>query len=139
MSFLRLFNRFVLRALWQEKARSAVATFGIGIGVAVMIAIRLANVSVTETFRAAVDSVSGNTSLRIRGVSGRFNEQLFAQLRQRLSGVGIGPRVEVAVYSKRLLQHRLRFVVLAFDPQQVTEHVQAAAEKPRRFLRVVVE
>ena len=45
-----------------------------------MIAIRLANVSVTETFKAAVDSVGGKTSLRIRGTAGRFDEQLFADL-----------------------------------------------------------
>ena len=64
MSFLRLFNRFILRALLREKTRSIVAALGVGLGVAVMLAIRLANISVTETFRAAVDSVSGNTSVQ---------------------------------------------------------------------------
>ncbi len=53
---------------------------GVALGVAVMIAIRLANVSVTDTFQAAVDSVGGNTSLRIRGTAGRFDETLFADL-----------------------------------------------------------
>ena len=80
MSFLRLFNQFVLRALLREKTRSAVAATGVALGVAVMIAIRLANLSVTDSFRAAVDSVGGNTSLRIRGTAGRFDEQLFAEL-----------------------------------------------------------
>lgn len=80
MSFLRLCNRFVLRALLRERMRSLVAALGIGLGVAVMIAIRLANVSVTETFRAAVDSVGGASSLRIRGTAGRFEEHLFAEL-----------------------------------------------------------
>ncbi|MBJ42106.1 MAG: hypothetical protein CMJ80_02210 [Planctomycetaceae bacterium] len=66
--------------MWREKTRSIVAALGVGLGVAVMLAIRLANVSVTETFRAAVDSVSGNASLRIRGVAGQFDERLFAEL-----------------------------------------------------------
>ncbi len=78
--FLRLCNRFILRALLREKTRSTVAALGVGLGVAVMIAIRLANISVTDTFRAAVDSVGGKTSLRIRGIGGRFDEQLFAEL-----------------------------------------------------------
>jgi putative ABC transport system permease protein len=78
--FLRLCNQFIFRALLREKGRSLVAVLGIGLGVAVIVAIRLANVSVTETFRAAVDSVGGNTSLRVRGVAGRFDERLFADL-----------------------------------------------------------
>ena len=80
MFFLRLYNRFVLRALLREKARSVVAATGVALGVAVMVAIRLANISVTEAFNAAVDSVSGNASLQIRGTAGRFDEQLFADL-----------------------------------------------------------
>ena len=94
MTFLRLCNRFILRALWREKTRSTVAALGIGLGVAVMIAIRLANISVTETFRAAVDSVGGNASLRIRGSGGRFDEQLFAEL-DAIRGYGqLSPVIE---------------------------------------------
>ena len=66
MFFLRLYNRFVLRALLREKTRSAVAVIGVALGVGVMVAIRLANSSVTETFRAAVDSVGINLSLSRR-------------------------------------------------------------------------
>ncbi len=80
MSFLSLFQSFILRALWREKIRSLVAALGIALGVAVMLAIRLANFSVTETFEAAVDSVSGNTSLRIRGTAGRFDERKLIEL-----------------------------------------------------------
>lgn len=80
MPFLKLFRRFILRALMREKARSAVATIGIALGVAVVVAIRLANSSVVDTFRAAIDSVSGNASLRIRGETGRFDELRFPEL-----------------------------------------------------------
>ncbi|MDG1896020.1 MAG: ABC transporter permease [Fuerstiella sp.] len=94
MSFPRLFNQFVLRALLREKTRTTIAALGVGLGVAVMIAIRLANVSVTETFRAAVDSVGGNTSLRIRGAAGRFDEQLFAALDPIRSYGHLSPVIE---------------------------------------------
>ena len=80
MSFLSLLRSFILRSLWKEKVRSVVAALGIALGVAVMVAIRLANSSVTETFQAAVDSVSGNASLRIRGTSGRFDELKLTKL-----------------------------------------------------------
>ncbi len=80
MPFLRLCSRFLFRALVREKMRNAVAIAGVALGVAVMVAIRLANVSVTETFSAAVDSVSGNASLRIVGPAGRFDEKLFDDL-----------------------------------------------------------
>jgi putative ABC transport system permease protein len=80
MQFLRLFERFILRALVREKVRSGVAALGIALGVAVFTAVRLANQSVGETFAAAVSSVSGQASVRIRGVSGRFDEQLLKRM-----------------------------------------------------------
>ena len=58
MALLNLFRQFILRALLREKTRSTVAVTGMALGVAVMVAVRLANVSVTETFEAAVDSVA---------------------------------------------------------------------------------
>jgi len=80
MSLLRLFRQFILRALLREKARSATAAAGMALGVAVMIAVRLANTSVTDTFEVAVDSVSGEASLRIRGTSGPFDELQLREL-----------------------------------------------------------
>lgn len=80
MGFYKLFQQFILRSIWSEKIRSIVAIVGIALGVAVMVAIQLANRSVTDTFRAAVDSVGGEASLRIRGVAGRFDEELIKQL-----------------------------------------------------------
>ena len=56
------------------------AAADVGLGVAVMLAVSLANLSVTDTFRAAVDSVSGNTSVRIHSTAGRFDERPFADL-----------------------------------------------------------
>ena len=85
---------FILRALLREKIRSAVAVSGIAAGVAVMLAIRLANVGVTETFKAAIDSVSGQASLRIRGAAGRFDELRLRELDWIRTQGQISPVVE---------------------------------------------
>ena len=53
------FRQFILRAMMREKGRAAIVLLRIALGVAVMIAIRVANRSVTDSFRAAVDSVGG--------------------------------------------------------------------------------
>jgi putative ABC transport system permease protein len=79
-NFAILFRQFILRAMWREKARAVIVMAGISLGVAVMIAIRLANRSATDSFRAAVDSVGGAATLRIRGSGGRFDELLLRDL-----------------------------------------------------------
>jgi len=58
----------------REKVRATVSVLGITLGVAVIVAIRMANQSVTESFRTAVESVSGQTSASITGVTGRLDE-----------------------------------------------------------------
>lgn len=78
--FATIFRQFILRALWREKTRTAVALLGIALGVAVALSIRLANRSAMDSFRAAVDYLGGEASLRIRGLGGRFDERLLANL-----------------------------------------------------------
>jgi putative ABC transport system permease protein len=78
--FVRLFRQFILRALVQEKMRSAITVLGISLGVSVAVAIRLANAGALESFRAATDSVAGETSIQITGSAGRFDEMLLADL-----------------------------------------------------------
>ncbi len=80
ISYLRLFSQFILRALAREKMRSAITALGISLGVGVAIAIRLANASALESFRAATDSIAGETSIQITGNAGRFDEMLLADL-----------------------------------------------------------
>src|SRR4030095_11426446 len=79
--FVRLFRQFILRALVQEKMRSAITVLGISLGVSVAVAIRLANAGALESFRAATDSVAGETSIQITGSAGRFDEMLLPDLR----------------------------------------------------------
>jgi putative ABC transport system permease protein len=73
-AYFRLFRQFILRALVREKLRSSVTAFGISLGVGVMIAIRLANASALDSFKAATQSIAGETSIQITGVAGRFDE-----------------------------------------------------------------
>jgi putative ABC transport system permease protein len=75
-----LFRQFILRALAREKLRSGITALGISLGVAVVVAIRLANASSLESFRAATESMAGETSIQITGTAGRFDEMLLAEL-----------------------------------------------------------
>src|SRR5262245_31588630 len=76
--YLSLYRRFILRPLLRDRLRSIVTVTGIGLGVAVMLAIRIANRSSLESFRAATYSIVGETSLQISGSAGPFDEMLFA-------------------------------------------------------------
>lgn len=78
--FVALFKQFILRALIRDRVRAGVTALGISLGVGVMIAIRLANTSALESFRAATESVAGETSIQIRGAAGRFDELMIADL-----------------------------------------------------------
>lgn len=77
MKFPKLFRQFIIRALSRQRGRSAIAVLGVALGVAVMVSIRQANVGITESFRTAVQSVSGTADLQIVSVGGgRFDESL---------------------------------------------------------------
>jgi putative ABC transport system permease protein len=80
LSHWTLFRQFILRALAREKLRSGITALGISLGVAVVIAIRFANASSLESFRAATESIAGETSIHITGTAGRFDEMLLAEL-----------------------------------------------------------
>ena len=79
-AYFKLFRQFILRALAREKLRSVVTALGISLGVGVTIAIRLANASALESFRAATESMAGETSVQITGTAGRFDELLLGDL-----------------------------------------------------------
>ncbi|HYP29141.1 MAG TPA: FtsX-like permease family protein [Blastocatellia bacterium] len=79
-AYSRLFKQFILRGLARERARSGITVLGISLGVGVLIAIRLANLSALESFRAATASVAGETSIQITGAAGRFDERLLKDL-----------------------------------------------------------
>src|SRR5262252_5110050 len=78
--FPKLFRQFIWRKVIREKLRSLITVLGISLGVGVAVAIRLANVGALESFRAATDSVAGETSIEITGSAGRFDEMLLGGL-----------------------------------------------------------
>src|SRR6185436_345990 len=79
-AYFRLFKQFILRAIARERARSAITVLGISLGVGVMIAIRMANASSLESFKAAGESIAGETSIQITGAAGRFDESILRDL-----------------------------------------------------------
>src|SRR5260221_7032004 len=64
-SWVRLFNRFILRRLLREPLRSATTALGVALGVAVVVAIQLTNASSIAGFETALNTVSGRASLEI--------------------------------------------------------------------------
>ncbi len=79
-AYFKLFRQFILRALARNPLRSGITILGISLGVAVMIAIRLANASSLDSFRAATEQIAGETALQITGTAGRFDELLLRDL-----------------------------------------------------------
>jgi putative ABC transport system permease protein len=79
-AYFRLFKQFILRALAREKLRSSFTALGVALGVGVMIAIRLANASALDSFKAATEAIAGETSIQILGAAGRFDEMKLREL-----------------------------------------------------------
>ena len=77
---MRLFYWFIVRQLRREPLRSGATVAGIAVGIAVVVAIQLANASSVLGFRAALDAVSGQTSLEIRGAGIGVDEGQLAEL-----------------------------------------------------------
>ncbi len=77
---MRLFRTIILRHLVAEKLRTATTIVGIAMGVALIVAVRLTNASSVRGFQAALELVSGRTSLEIVGAGGAFDEALVQNL-----------------------------------------------------------
>jgi len=77
---MRLFRWFIVRQIRREPLRSAATAAGVALGVAVVIAIRFANASSVRGFEAALDAVSGRTSLEIAAPGAGMDEMRLADL-----------------------------------------------------------
>ena len=78
--YAKLFRQFIIRSLAREKLRTSLIILGISLGVGVMVAVRLANSSALASFRAATESIAGETTLEITGITGRFAELILRDL-----------------------------------------------------------
>lgn len=121
-SFLLLFGPLILRALVRQKVRTAVAILGMALGVATMLAVRMANTSVTASFRSAVESLSGDVSLSILGSAGAFDERLAAELGWLTDFGTVSPVLET--------------VVLLPDPSRENHH-PGIGQLPGELVRVL--
>ena len=77
---MSLFRWFILRSLRGDLPRTAVTVAGVAVGIAVVVAIRLANASSVLGFEAALNAMSGRTSLEIAGAGSGVDEALLAEL-----------------------------------------------------------
>ena len=88
-----LFFRLIVRPLGREPARTALTTFAVALGVAVVVAIHLAGEAATGSFRASLESLTGEADFEISAVGG-LNEKLLADLTALPYPFRFSPRVE---------------------------------------------
>lgn len=91
---MRLFRTVILRHLLAERRRAATTVVGIALGIAVIVAVRLTNVSSVRGFAAALELVSGRTSLEVVGATGSFDELLLRGLEWLRSYGDVSPIID---------------------------------------------
>ena len=85
----------LLGPVWQNKGRLAVAVLAIALGVALGYAVQLINQSALGEFAQALQTLSGDADLTVRGPRAGFDESLYPQI-ARLPEVAVAsPMVEV--------------------------------------------
>ncbi len=105
MGRLFLFYRLMLRPLLQEPARAALTILAVTLGVAVVLAIDLAGAAATGSFRASIETLTGDNDLEIVATGG-VPESLVGTLATLPYSIRISPRVEdsaVIVATKQTL------------------------------------
>ena len=75
-----LFRTFIVRALLQQRLRSAVTVASLAVGVGVVVAIQLANASSVRGFETALEAIAGRTSLEITSPGGALDETRLVEL-----------------------------------------------------------
>ncbi len=70
-----------LRHLFREK-RNWLTLIGVALGISVFVSIRIANLSVLNTYQQSVDAFAGKTTLEVVGRSGAMDETILALFRQ---------------------------------------------------------
>ena len=85
----------LLAPVWQNQGRLAVAVLAIALGVALGYAVQLVNQSALGEFEQALQTLSGDADLTIRGPRAGFDQTLYPRIAQ-LPGVAVAsPMIEV--------------------------------------------
>lgn len=88
--------RWLLAGEWRaHPLRSGIAVLAIAVGVALGFAIHLINSAALNEFSAAVQTLSGQADLQVRGTQTWFDENLYPQLAQHPAVATASPVVEI--------------------------------------------
>jgi putative ABC transport system permease protein len=93
MGRMLLFYRLMLRPLLKEPARAALTILAVTLGVAVVLAIDLAGVAATGSFRASIETLTGENDLEIVAAGG-VPESVVGTLATLPYTIRISPRME---------------------------------------------
>jgi putative ABC transport system permease protein len=81
-SGIKLWKHLIFRPIFQEKIKMLLTVIGVALGVAVFLAIRLANVSILESFKTSLEAISGRATLQISAGEAGFDEMILPVIRQ---------------------------------------------------------
>src|SRR3989475_6131248 len=84
----------LLAPLWQHKGRLALSVLALALGVALGYAVQLINQAAINEFAAAVQTLSGEADLAVRGPRAGFDESLYPRLAKLPEVAGAGPLLE---------------------------------------------
>src|SRR2546427_8690677 len=103
----------LLAPLWQHKSRLALSVLAIALGVALGYAVQLINQAAINEFAAAVQTLSGEADLAVRGPRAGFEESLYTRI-ARLPEVAVARPVLEG--EARLPRRREPPKILGLDP-----------------------
>ena len=102
----------LLAPLWQHKGRLALSVLAIALGVALGYAVQLINQAAINEFAAAVQTLSGEADLAVRGPRAGFDESLYPRLAKLPEVAVASPVLEVEA---RLPGRREPLKILGLD------------------------
>jgi len=127
MGRLAIHGNLLLSPLVQHKGRFALSVLAIAIGVALGYAVQLVNQAAVNEFSAAVQTLTGEADLLVRGPRTGFDEALYPRLAKLPEVAVASPVVEV---DARLPDRREPLKVLGIDVFRAAR-VQAFLSPPR--------
>src|SRR5262245_28385569 len=80
LSFLRLFNQYVIRDMMRNRLRAVLTTSGIALGIAVVVAVQLANARAIGAFNDSLRALAGQADLQISANGLPLTEKLITDL-----------------------------------------------------------
>jgi putative ABC transport system permease protein len=126
-----LFLRLILRPLLGEKLRTALMVLAVTLGVAVVVAIDLASEAATGSFRASIESLTGEAELEVTATGG-VDEKLYARLATTPVPLRLTPRIEdfAEIVDTRAVVPLIGLDLVQSGPVKTGDAQTLAAENP---------